>query len=148
MKVVVRISSSIITSLLISITIAWEDKITVIREIESVDYSSFIENLLIFLIPLTLLFLIFAVPYSIFVDQAVKAIRINRVLREITSMLFYGIGGAASVFIFIVLLSWSFRGVNNVGLLLIGGIMGLAYYVVVRGMEYVVKRWTRRRVKV
>jgi len=132
--------SAITTSLFISITIIWEENVLTSQQLESVNYSSFTVSLLIIFIPLTLLFLIFGVPYSIFVDQRMKAVRINRVIREIIIMLMYAIGGVISVVLFTVMLSWNFQVFDNLWLLLIGGLMALAYYIVLRVMEFIAGR--------
>ena len=140
MRVILRMLSAITTSLFISITIIWEENVLTSQQLESVNYSSFTVSLLIIFIPLTLLFLIFGVPYSIFVDQRMKAVRINRVIREIIIMLMYAIGGVISVVLFTVMLSWNFQVFDNLWLLLIGGLMALAYYIVLRVMEFIAGR--------
>lgn len=144
--VLVRILSAVITSFLICLTMAWKDTVPKSKQLIGVDYSSFTENLLIPFIILTLLFLVVAVPFSLFLDQTMKGKRINSMLREIVSMFFYMIGGAGSLLVFIFMMNRSFQIINHVGPLLYGGFIALSYYLVIRIMEYIFFRSSRSRV--
>lgn len=118
--VFIRVFSALITSLAICSVVAWRVSVPKSEQLIGVQYASFADN--------------FCMRFK----------RMNGLMREFITMLLYFFAGSVGFLFFLVIISKSFRMMNNQEIVLFGGLIAIAYYIVNRIMELIFKRKSRQ----
>lgn len=135
--VLIRMIGALVTSFIISLLVVWIGNSSLNQSETNPDSTSFIVELLVFFIPITFVFLVIAVPYSLFVDRWMKGLQWSRLNRERFAALLYIAGGAISLLTISLLMSHYIQTDSMKWMLVLGGLMSLTYFIVVRILEFI-----------
>ena len=141
----IRMISALVTSFIISLVVVLSGNNSVNQSETNLDSTSFIVELLVLFIPITFVFLVIAVPYSLFVDRWTKGLQWSRLSRERFAALLYIAGGAISLLTISLLMSHSIRLVSIRWMSVLGGLMSLTYFIVVRILVFIFRKIKRGR---
>jgi len=143
----IRMCSGIISAFLISLTLAWWNTTPETEQIVGTYYTTFSGNFWIPFLAMSFIYVIAAVPFSLFIVDGVmyrSRKEGNRLLNFVLQVLLYLCGGIVAYILFVTLLA---RTIDvrffNFYALLFSGSAGVAYMLVVKILEYFFVRRTR-----